>query len=309
MEYSTLYDILYKTLYDTFPKVIIDHIIFKYAVNSCTYEYKYSIPCTELFSNVHLNKQLGIILCESNKSFKFIDYHSGEEHDRSLINTTSCGLHYNDFIILFDNDIILTRHITINKYIISNKQYVKTSCNYIDIDSSYCIKIHESFIYMLHKNKTHYNIIVYDLEHLNKICESQTYECHDGTLQLSIYDDCIYIYECDYIHMITRMYIHDVNTFHRTLITRRMYTHGIHTFHMTLSHNYAILYKNKLYYYNLGKIYVYDTNTFEQIYSFDVNQCRKNINYCLNISDDIILLSNSEHMIFYHIKKLKCTTY
>lgn len=286
MEYSTLYNILYKTLCNALPKVIIDYIVFKYIVNSCTYEYKYSISCTKYFSNVHLNKQLGIISFESNKSFKFIDYHSGKEHDGSIIDTMSCNIDYNDAIILFDNDIILTRNAFIHKYILSNKQYVKIPCNYIRTSNQ--IRIHESLMYMLYKNETHYNIIVYNLEHLNIIYDSHKHEHHEGTLQISIYNDCIYVYECDHINKETRMYIHNINTFHRTI-----HPH---------SYLYATLYQNKLYHYKSDKIFVHDANTFEQIYSFDVNQCRKNLHYHVNISDDIMLLSNDEHMVFYQIK-------
>lgn len=125
MEYQNIYDILYDTIYNIFPKAIIKHIIFEYVVESNKYLYKYTVPYNQELRRYYVNKKLEIICCEFDQSFLLLDYNTGNVHNGSCINLESVCVF--DSMWYFNNNILLMTSPTgMCKYILNNKYYVQT---------------------------------------------------------------------------------------------------------------------------------------------------------------------------------------
>jgi hypothetical protein len=295
MENQTLYDALYEVLYQIFPRAIIDTLIFEYTIRSNTYKYLYTILCdNELFDDVHFNKQLGIMCVKSSKSsksYKLIDYKTGMDHDNSLIDTKMLNLTFcskSDYtpqqIIHFSDDIIVLRYFE-RMYIYSliDKNYKQTHSHYFHYFSK--IIVHNNYVYVLVYFPNRYWIGQYDVLYFTEIRSSSVY-CYVGyDLDISIHDDTIYICESDKINI--NIYIHDINNFERRDVQHAIFEN-------------MKLHKNRLYQYVKNKICVYDILTLQSILEIYVGYSDNK--YKLHVNDNIIMLSNEHHMIFYEIK-------
>jgi hypothetical protein len=292
MEYKDLYDVLDNTLSHIFPKAIIESLIFKYVVESNSYKYLYTIPCTGFYKNVHFNRHYKIISCESRDLFKFVDYNTGKEYNGSHIDRNFFRLHSTKKILYLSNDIIfMYGRQYVSKYVYSNNKYIK-QFNYPHGNQPVCI--YNDFVYIMICGYGRYRFEVYDTNR-SETKNSCTYQHKTNSLCMSIYNNMIYIYEYDsYTEESISIRTHDINDF-RIIST-----------YFAAKNNYkcreARLYKNKLYQYALGQIFIYEAISFEQIHSFKVNSYDINTISEISISDDIILLSDGLRIILYEIK-------
>lgn len=297
MENQTLYDALYEVLYQIFPRAIIDTLIFGYTIKSNTYKYLYTVLCNdELFDNVHFNKQLGIICVKSSKSYKLIDYKTGMDHDDSLIDTKMLNLTFcskSDYttrqIIHFGDDIIVFRYFErMYRHSLIDKNYKQIHSHHLHCVSK--IIVHNNYVYALVYYPNRYWIGQYDALYFTEIRSSSVY-CYTGyDLDISIHNDTIYICESNKIININ-IYIHDINNFER---------HDVrHDVPHALFEN-VILHKNRLYQYVKNKICVYDILTLQSTLEICVGY--SDDKYKLYVNDDVLMLSNKHHMIFYEIK-------
>lgn len=292
MEYQILYDVLYESLSNIIPKTIIESLIFKYVIDSNSYKYLYTISCIGFYKNVHFNKHLKIISCESRDLFKFIDYDIGKEYSKSDFDTQFFRSHQNNTILYFNDDTIFMSELKyVSKYVYSENKYIK-QFSYSHDNQQVCI--YNDFVYIMICGYGRYCFEVYDTNRL-ETKKSFTYQHNTNSLYMSIYNDMIYIYEYDsYTEESISIRTHDINDFRI-----------ISTYFAAKKHNKcqeARLYKNKLYQYALGQIFIYDVVSFEQIHSFKVNINDVNTIVEISISDDIILLSDGLRIILYEIK-------
>jgi hypothetical protein len=297
MEYQNTYDVLYETLSCTFPKVIIDNIIFKYLVNSNKYEYKYTIQCDKDIDDIHFNKQYGIICMEDSNSFRFIDYYNGTDHDNSVINTIPfCSRPTESILYVSDDTMLIYKRWTgLARYILKNKEYIRTHFNndneyFNNANKCYHMCVCDEKIYRLIFVRGQYNVVVYNLHNLEKIRVLELFNSYSISSKISAHDDKIYVNE--YTNKSLICHVHDINNGMR-----------VHQYNHTTECYYSItqIYKNKLYQYESQQIFVYDVLTNERIYSFHVNQCLDE-KYNLFISNGILALSGMKHVIFYSIK-------
>jgi hypothetical protein len=312
MEHYKLYNVLYKILY-MMPKSIIEHIIFKYAIDTRRYIHKYTIsndsykrnPSYEgCYNNIRYNKQLGIMCCETGENYKLIDYKTGAEHDGSIINLKSFDYMFIDididsvyisYVIYFDDDAIITYSFFdgMQRFILRDKVYMRVrigSCNY----DPTCV--YNNSIYCGYFEDKKYHIRVYDLISLRTIkisneysCKSEYYSRNKNRL-MSIYNDIIYVYESDTTGNID-IHTYDVNTIERL----NQYHHKC-----DVEWKYMILHENKLYKYAYGKICIYDATTFGHICSFPVNTHLKH-NSRISISNNVLMISDDQYILFYDI--------
>lgn len=301
MNYQDLLDTLYDTLFCIFPKTIIETLIFKYMVKANKHTYINSIICHTPIYNFHYNKRLELMSYNSGDSYKLIDYKTGIAHTGSLIDTKSfTSLFIKDYfdyiphILYFNDNILITiQHENIRLYTLEDAKYILTNSYKNVLASNACI--HNNHIYTIEHDDYEYNIVVYNIDsrqNNNFIKKSDTYESNDESLQLSVIDDMIYIYEekthsNDALHL----YVHDINTLNR-----------INSHKITCEIKKAILYQNKLYCCKLNTIYVYDIiyNTSDAIYSYKI-RCDEDIYDDVMISNDVILLESEKSYVLYEM--------
>jgi hypothetical protein len=290
MEYANVYDVLYKTLYNIFPTVIIKNLIFRYTVEPNEYIRKY-IKAYDYCYKSYINKQFNIICCESGTSYILLDAGNGRIHDGLCIDVNT--INKRSMMRYFKhNVIILTYSDCLCKYVLNNTQYELTHT--IHIDTPHIMCVYNNCIYRFENfNGKQYQISIYDLSDLKKIkysvrsCDDVIFDCspqisvHDCSPQISVHDDIIYIYD-GYKHI----YIHDIE-----LNYIKTHTIPCNIFNI-------LIHKNKLYKYKTGTIFVYDMLTSELIHSFETN-CYDHV---LFISDDLLTLHNNRQIVFYDIK-------
>jgi hypothetical protein len=284
MEYQNIYNILYDALYNIFPKAIIKHIIFEYVVESNKYIYRYTVSYHQHLRRCYVNKQLGIICCESGTSFRLLDYNTGKPHDGSRINVKSL-CRFNSMWYFNDNILIMTYPTVMYKYVLINKYYAQTHVTIVDMPWS--LSVNDNFVYRIDTfNTMNYTISIYDLTDLKliKTCNYRTkplaYNCLRP--QITIYDTLIYIYDG-----YTYIYVHDIDL------------NQVSTHHIPCDYDNTRIHKNKLYHYDSDTIYVYDILRMILIHSF---KTKCNDKYKLLVSDDTIVLHNEQHIVFYEIK-------
>lgn len=294
-----LHTIIFDTLISIIPKVIIEQLIFQYITNP----FKYKIDTLIPFNNIHHNKQLGIIYCSSQNSYKLIDYQTGKPPNSSNINVKSFEHHFpNNLhkklympIIYFDGNYILTKSRGISQYVFNNDKYTRTHqqnmiCGYNNLH------VHNQRIYLQSGFSNVYRIEVYDLVQLNYIEQSQYFDIVRScqyTSQMSVHNDIIYICE----HKSGNTYnilFHDIKTLERI------------TYHaFELKHDTMTIYKNMIYTYSQNKVYVYDTKTFNKLYMFDVEPFKDpkphHITH-MSISNGVLMISNNNEVQIYHLE-------
>jgi hypothetical protein len=281
MEYSHIYTILYETLNHTIPTEIITHIIFKYVIESFEYKYKFTILCSQRLYQCHLNKSLGIISCEFEESYMLLDAKTNNTHDGSLIDVETIPI-YKTIRYFNDNTIIMCSTYGIYKYVLDNKQYNQTYYNKKYNHNGTCV--YNDYVYQLRNfDGNKYQISIYNLSNLKQIKTMHyTTETTARALQISVYDDYIYVYDG-----IKYIYIHN---------TKLNYI-GVKS--ILCLQKGCQLHKNKLYYHESKTIYVYDIQQLTCICSF---QTTCDDDYELIVSDDILTLNNSKCIVFYDIK-------
>jgi WD40 repeat protein len=292
MEYKEIYDILYDMFCDIFPRDVIHLLIFKYVVNSNTYNYLRTLQSDEYFYDVHVNRQLKIMCLISSRSYRLIDYETGEDHDNSVIDIKSIPSPFRNSMLYFDNDILLMymNYSGCYKYVLNNTKYLKT---HFDHNSRYYyIYVYDERIYRINHENAQYYITVYELHDLKKIAKSIKYSYNGGPLLITVHEDKICV--CWNNNRYPTCNVHDINSFS---IIHHYYCHK------QKCNFYATgVYKNKLYMCTSNQIFVHDILTCEQLHSFRINGYQQNKQYYMSISNDIIMLSFEGHMIFYNIK-------
>jgi hypothetical protein len=277
-----------------FPKTIIETIIFRYAVYSNTYKYKYSVPCNEFYDNICFNKSSGIVCARSHYSFKLIDYNTGLNHDNSLIDTklfNSCFIHEHDhgFVIAkpihFDNNVLSVQMSdNILTFFLQNKQYKYIRNNHRLFCYDNALYVYNDSVYVIDICDTMYMITEYDLDKLTINNASEYNSCKYINLQISVHDDVIYVYDN------VNIYTHDINTFDR-----------LNQYSCNRDYPYARLHKNKLYTLEQNVVNIYNVITFECICSFEVDINSK-FHGIISLCDDILMISDNIRIIFYDIK-------
>jgi hypothetical protein len=286
MEYLNIYNILYETLDLILPKVIIRNIIFEYTIKSNKYIYKFTIPYHKRLLKCYLNKQLGILCCESSASFTLVDMNTGDIHNNSIIDVNT--LHSYERMDYFDNDVIIMTNSVVSKYILDNKQY-KLLCFAKKQSSGSYVCVCNDYVYILSRCEGDFSLI--NMHNLMDLKCIATIYCshikHGQILQMSVCDDMLYIYDGD-----RRVYVHDVNDNMNLVNTKKL----------EYSYRNIQLCKNKLYCYTSGTIHIYDILLSTQIHQFVVEHINLKSEYKLIVSDGILTLSNEKHIICYVIK-------
>jgi hypothetical protein len=294
MEYQNIFDILYNIL-DVIPKDVIETIIFKYAINSNKYIFKYSIPFHTIYNNVHCDKQLGIICCQNDVSTTLIDYNTGHAYNESLINTKTFTTHFTsehitNKIIYFNNNIIIDQY---NDILFKHNYKLSISrCHYNKNDS--LVSTYDNHIYVVNNGYVSYSIYKCNTD-FDEVCKSINYTFpHMYYLtQMSIYDDMLYI--CEINKNKLHVSLHNITNLHHI----RNIDHELVDNDDLLD---RIVYKNKLYelYQFNNNILVYDLITMIHIYTIDIGP-----EVCwgakLLIADDILMISDKENTLFYDI--------
>jgi hypothetical protein len=292
MEYNNLLNVLHDILY-FIPDAIVNTLIFKYAVYSNKYEYKYRIPYTNSLYGVCFNKQLNIICCEFATEFVFIDYLTRKRHDNSLIDVALFnshmigGNHGTTYSMMYFNntELIMRNHDDIMiKYVLINRIYQATLMHTDEniVPHNY-IRVCDNYIYTISRNKVQYWFSTYNLNFI-KIKESRIYFCHNTKcIMMSAFNGIIYVYTPLYC------YAHNINDFDR-----------YHTIEHSLTHSTIRLYKDKIYCCRDKQILIYDFITMEQIHCINIK--KTDDVYELFISDGALILRNSTHIMFYDIK-------
>lgn len=295
MEYQEVFDILYNVL-EIIPKDVIEQIIFKYAVNSNKYIFKYLIPFNTIYDNVRYNKQLSIICCQNDVTIKLIDYKTGCIYEGLLIDTEMyvtyfTNKHVTSEIIYINNILIVRCNEILYKY---NYNLDLSRCHYIQINS--LVAIYDEHIYIVTEGYMSYSVCKCDMN-FNKLYKSVEYIFpffSKYTQYITIYDDMLYICAINEnkLHVTT----------HNTTDLRRI--HDIN--HELINKDDLLdrtLYKNKLYelYQFNNNIIVYDLITMTHIYTININpEVRRDAK--LTIADDILMISDKENTLFYEIQ-------
>jgi hypothetical protein len=300
MEYKDLHDVLYDALYQIFPTVIIDKLIFKYIVNYNRYVYKCSILCNEWITNCHFNKPLNILCYNTNYKPNIIDIHTGQTHDNSLIDVKSfdsCAINKNDLgiddVIHFNDNTLIVRQLDkIHRYILNDTKYVQT--NYISLDRIHNVHwiIYNNYLYAVVMNANNYYIITYDSVNFNVVRKSNNFGGKGDVVQITMFNNVLYIYTTLMFDDVCHIYAHNIDNFYR------FHQHSTPDKYLN-----SKLYNNKLYQYDhtSANLYVYDIITMDIIYSFSIQTTYQSY-YYLSISNDILVLSNDKEMILYDIK-------
>ena len=295
--YTTLADVL-----NMIPTVIIEHIIIQYL----TPQYLYSIETPTLFYTFHFNKQLSIIYCASETSYKLIDYNTRHLHDSSIINVSKFD---SEFVHIFDeysfvhnivhfddNDIIInTNSDTITKYSLCDQRYVLTQRN--GTGYYYCKPcIYNQRIYILSITNAGYLITVYDYHNLSKIKQSYSYsyaynnECH-VKFMISIHNDILYVYREYLTKILHNISMHDVITL--KAIDNRIFRRDI-------KHDTITIHENKIYTYGLDTVHIYDAMSLNEIQSFYTKSFKNpGDKHRISVSNGLLAISNHEEMMIY----------
>jgi hypothetical protein len=281
MEYYDIYDVLCTTLCEILPKVIIEYIIFSYLVVSNKYTYLYTVPYQNNLLRCYMNKQLGLLCCESPIAFTFLDISTGATHDGSIIDCTTCNP--NEKMLYFNNDIIIMKNRNVSKLAFNNTRYelVQSVEN-----MSYCYNecVNNNNLYMMCGNNNDLYIYAYDLTNLKQVTRwSYTNNLCKRNIQISVHENILYVYESK-----TQIYIHDINDNMNLINTKQIKCAYISCIH-----------KNKLYSYTNGVIKVYDILLSRQICEITIEQINQESYYDLIVSDNIIALCGEQHIIFY----------
>jgi hypothetical protein len=288
------------------PKDIVELII-NYVMNQYKFKYTHCVP--ELFYNIRFNKQLGLIYCNSDKSYRLIDYKTGTYHMSSIINLNIFESQFINRsrdvmknIIRFEDNVIICcdGYYSIEKYILCNTHYYvmdkQRICDYDE--SSY---VNNQYIYMCDRTRYGaYYIVIYDFHNLQKIKQSAHININEISKikQILVHENVIYISikSCN-THVI---YQHDVNTLN--LIDT-----------VELKSNTITMHQNKIYSYEPKIITVYDllyshtsskhVTTLNKLYTINVNSFQHpSPKYRLAISNDIIMISSEDQIMFYKIE-------
>jgi hypothetical protein len=287
MTTNTLYQIIHDTL-NIIPQDVLDHIIFPYIIYRP--KHKYTIETNTLYHDIHFNKQLGILLCIGYDSYKLIDYHTGKQHDSSLIETisiTPLSLRYAN-IIYFDSNILLIYYDgRLFQYVLHNKKYLLIRHEYMgDFFRTACV--HNTNIYILnYRMPGDHQIHIYDFFTLNYIRKSTIFTNCYYAQQISSHRDIAYVIESISGQCYNRNK-YDLETLDCTS----------HKFTVNESCKNIKLNKNRIYVLNTQTITVYDAKTLDAIYTLIVQPLKNNYTY-LSVSNDIIILSNKNEIIVY----------
>lgn len=299
------YQQLYKTI-DTVLTILPNNIvelIFNYVIN--IYKYKYSFTLqrdSALFNIIFYNKQLKLIYCSSNNLHKIIDYKTGKHHDSSIIDLNTFESRFdNDIenIICFENNhIISCSDNQITKYKLYNKKYrlviriTDDNTSFINVYKKYMF-VSDRYMYVCENTYfDNYQIVSYDLEKFTRIKQSQLYSCYHRIIQISVYENIIYISELRAEQMFN-IYRHDADTLNIIDVRefKEMYNKPIPT-----------MYQDKIYSYVPNIITVYDITTLKELYSINTHPFEKYSQYHISISNGIIMISNETEIMLYEIK-------
>lgn len=285
------------------PKDIVELII-NYVMNRYKYKYTHFVP--DLFHNISFNKQLGLIYCNSNKSYRLIDYKTGTYHMSSVIDleifeSQFVHLSFNTMkhIIYFENDVIICcSGFRVEKYILHNANYYLTS-TIRDHNHSACT--YNQYIYVYDRTMYGvYRIIIYDFNNLYEIRRSISFNIKETNFQqILVHDNVIHISikKSPTIYVIRR---HDINTLD-----------WIDT--IELECNTMTMYQNKIYSYEPKLITVYEISYLQtspkdaiilnKLYTINVNSFKNSgLNNNISISNDIIMISSEDQIMFYKIE-------
>jgi hypothetical protein len=286
MSYNTL---LYTIICDELqyiPTEIIKHIIYEY-INE--YQYKCSIDNDQIYDNVCLNEELGIIYCASKTGHKFIDVHNNQLHDSSIIDIKRWNnIFINDgahSMLYFNNGVIITHY---SPYIYKYNLRIKKYNNYKYIGKPEAICTAGTNMYTCIRDESWYRITVYDVNTLVMITLSSCFNINKYTkITMSIHNDVIYIIETQNTYL-TKIHVHDRKTLN-----------PITAYKAHISSTNTQVYKDRIYNLEQHKINIYDIKSLSLINGINVT-----INKCvMTIADDIIMISSSNRLIFYMINQ------
>lgn len=295
---------LYIIIYDLLrivPKDIIN-IIAQYAIKYS----KYTCNTPSIYKTMHYNEQLGIIYCASDYSYKLINYNDGrvltnrsnathidiKSFDSKFTYVDTQGsarvkniIHFNNDRILIDDNPHSYMYIPIGTQYVLNKirfmQDLQASCTY------------NQKLYMCYHLCDSARISEYELmgfDYKNQTDSFEFNEKHD--IQISANDDFVYV-----MQSISKTK-HDVCTYDTHTLHRLDY----HNVFKTSASDIVKIYKDRIFSYRDDRIHIYDILTMDEIESFNVQSfASNNTVHSMIISNDLLMLSNDEQIMFYDV--------
>jgi hypothetical protein len=302
---TDLYTIIYDSLH-FFSRDIIN-IIAHYAIKHS----KYTFDTPTIYTTMHYNKQLGIIYCASDYSYKLINYDNGhfltKHSDESRIDISSFESEFTHFetlesvdmkyIIHFDNNIIISNsHLLCNMYILDNIQYVFGSTDVIVglLRSLSCV--HNQKLYIIRNSFDCSHILEYKLTQtgFDYVQSTKLFEFirKSDIIQISANDDYVYVME-SVSKTKHNIYIR------KTCLLKQLYHRSVFE---TSTSGIVKIYKDRIFSYRNDQIHIYDILTMDKIDTFNVQSfTSKNTYYSMSISNDLLMLASDKQIMFYDV--------
>lgn len=176
-----------------------------------TYTYKCTIDTPSYTDRVHFNKQSNFAYCGSTKSYKLIDCNDDKSktskifesmlvNPHTLYDDLKRKIHYKIIIYVGTHVIITHNNNAITRYVLKDNEYIDTHLIQLKYFQSACV--YNDNLYVCTREcrgsgYLGYNIIMFDINTLEKIQMSPKYCCTEvyTCIYISIHNDIITICE------------------------------------------------------------------------------------------------------------------